>query len=59
MAAYEPQYPEYHFAENAGYGTRHHLNALRDHGACPTPSQNLPWRPSKPDNSLAIGGEMI
>jgi len=59
MAAYEPQYPEYHFAENAGYGTRHHLNALRDHGACPIHRKTFRGVLPKPDNSLAIGGEMI
>ena len=59
MAAYEPQYPEYGFAENAGYGTRHHLNALRDHGACPIHRKTFRGVLPKPDNSLAIGGELI
>jgi ribonuclease HII len=59
MAAYEPQYPEYRFAENAGYGTRHHLNALRDHGACPIHRKTFRGVLPKPDNSLAIGSEIL
>ncbi len=34
MCAYHEQYPEYGFAENKGYGTSRHLEALRRHGAC-------------------------
>jgi ribonuclease HII len=28
-------YPQYGFASHKGYGTPEHLQALRDHGACP------------------------
>lgn len=28
-------YPPYNFAQHVGYGTRAHLAALREHGACP------------------------
>ena len=28
-------YPHYNFAQHVGYGTRFHLAALREHGACP------------------------
>jgi len=59
MAAYEPQYPGYGFAENAGYGTRHHLNALRDNGACPIHRKTFRGVLPKPDNSLALGSEII
>ncbi|PYS99421.1 MAG: ribonuclease HII [Acidobacteria bacterium] len=59
MAAYEPEFPEYGFAENAGYGTRHHLNALRDHGACSIHRKTFRGVLPKTENSLAIDGEMI
>jgi len=35
MAAYHNMYPEYGFDKNKGYGTRRHLEALREHGPCP------------------------
>jgi len=35
MRAYAGTYPEYGFEQHKGYGTAHHLRALRDHGACP------------------------
>ncbi|MCY4072984.1 MAG: ribonuclease HII [Chloroflexi bacterium] len=34
MNELEDRYPEYGFAQNKGYGTRAHLNALDRHGPC-------------------------
>ena len=35
MNQYDKQYPEYDFANNAGYGTKKHLGALHKYGATP------------------------
>lgn len=35
MADYGLIYPEYHFAENVGYGTKEHLAAIKKYGATP------------------------
>lgn len=35
MVALAATHPEYGFAQHKGYGTRAHLHALRQHGACP------------------------
>ncbi len=35
MRDYDAIYPVYGFARHVGYGTRHHLEALRAHGASP------------------------
>ncbi len=35
MVEMDRHFPEYGFAEHKGYGTPHHLEALRRHGACP------------------------
>ena len=35
MCSYHDMYPAYGFNRNKGYGTRQHLAALRQHGACP------------------------
>ena len=35
MKQYDKQYPEYDFANNAGYGTKNHLDALHKYGATP------------------------
>ncbi|MCB1135849.1 MAG: ribonuclease HII [Chlamydiia bacterium] len=35
MLEYHAQWPEYGFAKHKGYGTQHHLEALRCHGPCP------------------------
>ena len=34
MCKYHVIYPQYNFATHKGYGTRHHLEALRSHGCC-------------------------
>lgn len=35
MTEYDRLYPEYGFAKHKGYGTRAHLDAIREHGMCP------------------------
>lgn len=35
MIEYETVYPEYHFASNKGYGSKAHIEALREFGPCP------------------------
>ncbi|MBR2336686.1 MAG: ribonuclease HII [Clostridia bacterium] len=35
MYKYDKIYPEYKFASNKGYGTKDHINALKEVGACP------------------------
>ncbi|HTP13778.1 MAG TPA: ribonuclease HII, partial [Bacteroidota bacterium] len=34
MRGYHTQYPAYGFARNKGYGTRQHLEAIRQYGVC-------------------------
>ena len=34
MREYHLQYPKYGFAQHKGYGTRQHLEAIREHGVC-------------------------
>jgi len=34
MIEYDKLWPEYHFADNKGYGTKDHLDALQKHGPC-------------------------
>lgn len=35
MCSYNELYPEYAFHSNKGYGTAEHIEALKEHGACP------------------------
>ena len=35
MIEFDERYPEYGFAAHKGYGTRHHVNAIRTFGPCP------------------------
>ncbi len=35
MEEYDQLYPEYGFAKHKGYGTKAHLDAVREHGMCP------------------------
>ncbi len=35
MEEYDRLYPEYHFAKNKGYGTKEHIEALKQYGPCP------------------------
>jgi len=34
MAEYADEFPEYGFEKHFGYGTKHHLDAIRRHGPC-------------------------
>jgi ribonuclease HII len=34
LRAFHEVYPEYNFASHVGYGSRQHLEALREHGPC-------------------------
>lgn len=35
MQEYDMEYPMYGFARNKGYGTKEHMNAIREYGPCP------------------------
>lgn len=35
MEEMDVKYPEYGFAKHKGYGTREHMDAIREHGPCP------------------------
>jgi ribonuclease HII len=35
MVEYSKKYPEYGFKSNKGYGTKAHMDALREYGPCP------------------------
>lgn len=35
MMSYDQNYPGYDFAQNAGYGTKKHLNGLKKYGVTP------------------------
>jgi ribonuclease HII len=41
MVDYHERYPQYNFARHKGYGTREHLQALREHGCCPIHRQSF------------------
>ena len=41
MMAYHDQYPQYNFAQHKGYGTKEHLQALRQYGCCPLHRQSF------------------
>ncbi|GAA6114679.1 ribonuclease HII [Apilactobacillus apinorum] len=41
MKQYDKEYPEYDFANNAGYGTKKHLDALYKYGATPIHRKNF------------------
>lgn len=45
MEAYAGDYPEYGFAQHAGYGTKAHVEALQQHG--PTPIHRRTFEPVK------------
>ncbi|MCM3610815.1 ribonuclease HII [Planococcus sp. MERTA32b] len=45
MEAYASQYPEYGFAQHAGYGTKLHVEAIQRHG--PTPIHRRTFEPVK------------
>ena len=35
MVEYDKLYPEYHFSQNKGYGSKAHIDALKEFGPCP------------------------
>ena len=35
MYNYDKMYPEYGFAKHKGYGTKLHIDALKEYGPCP------------------------
>ena len=35
MVAYDKVYPAYNFAQNKGYGTKEHINAIKTQGLTP------------------------
>jgi ribonuclease HII len=41
MVDYHEKYPQYNFARHKGYGTREHLQAIREHGCCPLHRQSF------------------
>jgi ribonuclease HII len=41
MMAYHDQYPQYNFAQHKGYGTKEHLQAIRQYGCCPLHRQSF------------------
>lgn len=41
MREQDALYPQYHFKDNVGYGTQHHLSAIKDCGACPIHRKNF------------------
>lgn len=45
MHWYDCLYPEYGFARHKGYGTRHHMRAIREHG--PSPLHRRSFSPLK------------
>jgi len=47
MEMYHRQYPHYNFQKNKGYGTREHLNAIRQFGICKIHRQSFHVKNSK------------
>lgn len=41
MVAYHDEYPQYNFAKHKGYGTKEHLQAIRQYGHCPLHRQSF------------------
>jgi ribonuclease HII len=41
MLAYHEAYPQYNFARHKGYGTKEHLQAIRQYGYCPLHRQSF------------------
>lgn len=41
MLSYHEKYPQYNFARHKGYGTREHLQAIREYGCCPIHRQSF------------------
>lgn len=45
MVEYDKQYPQYEFARHKGYGTKIHIEAMKNHG--PSPIHRRSFRPIK------------
>ena len=41
MLAHHAEYPQYNFAKHKGYGTKEHLQAIRQYGHCPLHRQSF------------------
>src|SRR5688572_9318333 len=54
MQSYESDYPQYGFAENVGYGTKRHLEALRSIGPCPLHRKSFRGVLPEPEMSLGL-----
>jgi ribonuclease HII len=53
MTGFDDLYPQYGFAQNKGYGTPDHLDALRRHGA--TPIHRFSYAPVREAGCWASG----
>jgi len=47
MQEIDKKYPQYNFAKHKGYGTKLHLEKIKEHGPCPL--HRFSFRPIKPD----------
>ena len=52
MKEYAKKYPHYDFENNAGYGTKKHLEGLKEHGVTP-----IHRRDFEPIKSMVQGGK--
>jgi ribonuclease HII len=55
MDEFDQLYPQYGLAQNKGYGTPDHLEALRRHG--PTPLHRFSYAPVREASCWAIGAK--
>jgi ribonuclease HII len=55
MEEYDQIYPQYGLAQNKGYGTPDHLDALRRHG--PTPLHRFSYAPVREAKCWSVGAE--
>jgi ribonuclease HII len=55
MLEYDQLYPQYGLAQNKGYGTPEHLEALQRHG--PTPLHRFSYAPVREARCWAVGAE--
>jgi ribonuclease HII len=55
MEEFDQLYPQYGLAQNKGYGTPYHLEALRRHG--PTPLHRFSYAPVRETGCWAIGAK--
>jgi len=57
MLEYDELYPQYGFAQNKGYGTPEHLEALQRHG--PTPLHRFSYAPVREAGCWAVGAVQV